>query len=265
MNVENNHGAEQAEERASGPDHAIGDAVDQHGVNPAAGSEAKWAAVVNDRPFPLPRRRLRARDILAQAGERVGMLVRDLNQPQDVPIAAEAEVDLAEGNVFRVISECESPAVDPMQHGTAKLAFFMDDAWEVTVQSNQTLESLRGLFDLPDDTEIVRDFTSLHDEQIFANSVVRFKDGPVFLSRITSIVIKVNNRPVRFTKRRVTGLEIKQTAIAQEVPIDLECVLYRVSPAGDLGPAIRDDQHVLLKKCDQFRCIAPDDNSQDAS
>jgi len=223
--------------------------------------DAKWAAVVADRLIPLPRRRLRARDIQVQAGVEGGTLIRDLNQPQDVPIHADVEVDLGEGNVFRVIPKCESSKVDLCPKGQAKLAFVMDDAWEITIQPKQTLDSLRGLFDLPDDAEILRDYESPHDEPIQPESTVRFTDGPVFRSRVENITIKVNNQPVRLPRRRVTGLEIKQAAIAQGVSIDLQFVLYRITKGGDLSAAIRDDQYVLLGKCEQFRCIAADDNS----
>lgn len=227
------------------------------------GLEAKWAAVVGDRPMPLPRRRVRAAIILAQSGQQGGLLVRDLNQPLDIPIAVDTEVDLAEGNVFRIVGKCDLPQGASPVSGAAKLAFFMDDAWEVTVQPNQSLDSLRALFDLPDDAEILRDYPSPRDERIRVDAVVRFRDGPVFVSRITSIIIKVNNKPVRFSHRRVTGLEIKQAAMAQGVSIDLQFVLYQMTPTGDLGPVVQNHQHVLLRKCDQFRCIAPDDNSQD--
>lgn len=248
----------QVEQLAATRDPTRGDAVG----NPDGHADAKWAAVVADRLIPMPRRRLRARDIQTQAGVKNGTLVRDLNDPHDTPIVPDVEVDLAEGNVFRVMLDCETDAVESRVHGQPKLAFVLDDAWEITIQADQTRDSLLGLFDLPEDAEILRDFESPRDERILDGTVVRFKDGPVFRSRITSITVKVNNRPVRFTKRRVTGLEIKQAAIAQGVPIDLQFVLYQMTPSGDLGPVIRDHQSVLLRKCDQFRCIAPDDNSQ---
>jgi len=220
----------------------------------------KWAAVVEDTLVPLPRQHLRARDILAQAGACDVMLVRDYNEPDDVPLSPETEVNLAEGNVFRTVPLCE---VLPRPHPTTppKLAFVADDAWEVTITPRQTLESLRGLFGLPEDAELLRDYDSPDDEVIEPGAVVRFVDGPVFRTRIKTITVKVNNKPVRFTKRTVTGLEIKQTAIAQGVAIEVGFVLYRVKPEGGLGRAIDDDKKVVLKACDEFRCVAPDDNS----
>lgn len=224
-------------------------------------AEPKWAAVVDDRLIPLPRRRLNARDILAQAGAADASLLRDYNQPDDALISVDSVVDLAQGNVFRTISVCEDRiAAAPPRHG-AKLAFVMDDAWEVTVQPKQTLESLRGLFDLTDEAEILRDYESPHDEAIPPGAEIRFEDGMVFRAQTVNIAVKVNNQPVQFAKRRVTGLDVKQTAVAQGVAIEVGFVLYQVKSGGGLGPAITDSELLILKKHDEFRCVAPDDNS----
>ncbi len=224
---------------------------------------AKWAIVLGDQLLPMPRRNLVARDILDQAG--VGpdfVLIRDHDSPSDVVLNDKTEVDLAQGNVFRVTPRCEVPP-QPQPHCTApaKLAFVCDDAWEVTLQGRQTGHSVKRLLGLPDDAELLRDFESPNDLLVGDADVVLFADGPVFTARRFTITIKVNNKPVQFTKRRVTGLEIKETAITQGVKIDLGCVLYHVKPDGGLGPAIRDDQCVTLKHCDTFSCVAPDDNS----
>ena len=220
----------------------------------------KWAAVVQDTLVPLPRQRLKARDILAQAGITEGLLVRDFNQPVDFVFAPNDDVDLAEGNVFAVRDACDANN-KPDSSAQPKCAFVADDAWEITVQPTQTVESLRGLFDLPDDAVILRDLESPNDVVLESGTKIHFKDGPVLRVRITSVTVKVNNNPVRFTKRVVTGLEVKQTAIAQGVSIDVGCVLYRLKKGGGLGPAIGDQDRIALKQCDEFRCVAPDDNS----
>ena len=87
------------------PGHDI--AVTEHA--PQCRPAPKWAALLNDQLFPMPRRRLTARDILDQAG--IGpefMLVRDHNSPNDVVLADDDAVDLAEGNVFRAIPRCDA-------------------------------------------------------------------------------------------------------------------------------------------------------------
>ena len=101
----------------------------------------------------MPRQKLAARDILDQAGVgRDFVLVRDYGSPNDVVLEDDALVDLAEGNVFRVIPRCEA-APQPHCTGSAKLAFVCDDAWEVTLIGKQTGHSLERLLGLPDDAE----------------------------------------------------------------------------------------------------------------
>ncbi len=127
---------------------------------------AKWGAVINDKFFPLPRRKLAPRDILDQAG--IGqefVLVRDHDNPNDVVLDTEAIVDLAEGNVFRTIPRCEAGPQRPCS-ALPKLAFICDDAWEVTLTGKQTGHSLKRLLGLPDNAEVLRDFESPHDKII---------------------------------------------------------------------------------------------------
>lgn len=222
---------------------------------------AKWAALVNDQLFPMPRRKLKTRDIAAQAGVPGTILIRDYNQPLDVVIPSDADVDLAQGNVFRILESCENPSTSPIPGAAAKLAYVADDAWEVTVIPNQTTESLRGLLGLPDDAELFRDLESPNDQRIEPGELIRFEDGPVFRTQIKTIVVKINNNDVRFQRRVVTALELKKTAIAQGIKIDEEFALYRIGNDGSLGPAIADQDNVVLKCGDEFRCLAAHDNS----
>lgn len=74
------------------------------------------------------------------------------------------------------------------------------------------------------------------------------------------VTVKVNTRPVSFPDHKATGLVIKQTAIAQGVPIQLDFVLFEVNPGGHLT-TIPDDKTVTLRDNEEFRAVAPDDNS----
>jgi hypothetical protein len=163
------------------------------------GSAAKWAALIGDSLFPMPRQSLDARDILDQAGVgRDFVLVRDYGSPNDVILGDEISVDLAEGNVFRVIPRCEV-APQALCTGPAKLAFACDDGWEVTLISKQTGHSLKRLFGLPDDAVLLRDFESPQDEPIADDDTVEFKDGAVFTCR--------NEHASKETKIVVNGRE----------------------------------------------------------
>jgi hypothetical protein len=220
---------------------------------------SKWAAVLGDRLLPMPRRMVLAKDIKHESG--IGdefALVRDYNSPHDTVFADDAEIDLAEGNVFRVIPACESAPMQPCRE-PAKLAFVVDDVWEITINPKHTGESLRHLFALPPEVKLFRDYVSPDDELIGNADKIRFADGPVFRTEGLVITVKVNNKPVKFTKRRVTGAEIKQTAANQGATIPPNSVLYKVTPDG-LKP-ITDTDVVMLKECDEFRCVTTDDNS----
>ena len=145
--------------------------------------EAKWAAIIDDRLVPMPRRKLKARDILYQAGVADGkVLVRDLNSPNDVGFAPDAIVDLGEGNVFRTAIDCEV-SLEIRHPAPAKLAFIVDDRWEVTIQPKQTGKSLHGLLGLPDGSQLFRDYESPVDEPIEDGEHINFADGPVFITR----------------------------------------------------------------------------------
>jgi hypothetical protein len=74
------------------------------------------------------------------------------------------------------------------------------------------------------------------------------------------VTISVNNRPVIITRGDHTGLEIKQVAMAQNVPIQMDFILSLDKPDGDAKViGNRDIHHVRAH--DKFTAIADDDNS----
>ncbi len=227
----------------------------------ASHPHSKQAAVIDDDLFPMPRAQMAARDILDQAGApKDVVLQRDYNDPLDHVFGDGEIVDLRDGNVFKMLPRCASkPCENPS--AKPKLAFVADDVWAVTVIARQSGHSLKRLLGLPDDAELYRDFESPKDERVGDDAEIVFRDGPVFTLKSLSLAIKVNNKPVKVTKRRLTGLEIKQAAVDQGVNIKVSFVLYELKKDGDMGPAIADDKAVTLHECDEFRCVAPDDNS----
>jgi len=126
----------------------------------------------------------------------------------------------------------------------------VDDRWEVTIQPNQNAKSLRGLFDIPDGVELLRDFESPIDDPIEEGERIDFRDGPVFITRMVEsreITIIVRGRP-----RKVKGYIIsfdEVVALAYN-PVRTEpFIVYTVSysrgpkanPEGDLfrGQTVR--------------------------
>src|ERR1700692_403959 len=74
------------------------------------------------------------------------------------------------------------------------------------------------------------------------------------------VTVKINNLPVIFIKHVANGLEIKETAIAQHISIQLDFNLFEKK--GEEMKPIRDNQVVHLHRDQEFRAVAPDDNSQ---
>lgn len=76
--------------------------------------------------------------------------------------------------------------------------------------------------------------------------------------RVTEIT--VNNRPVRLPDDRVSGLEIKEAAIAQGVSIQLDFVLsMRLERGG--SRIVGDTDEIKVQDHARFTAVAGDDNS----
>lgn len=224
------------------------------------GSAPKWAALIADGLFPLPRRKIVAQDILDQAG--VGqdfILVRDHGSPNDVIFGEDALVDLAEGNVFNVIARCE---VVPRSHctGPAKLAFVCDDAWEVTLIGKQTGHSLRRLLGLPDDAELLRDHESPNDEPIGDDEEVEFKDGPVLTCRSQQaskdIKIIVNGREKVVAVKIISYADLVVLAFGSMDPETIYTVTFKHGPPSNAeGSMVAGD--VVKLQCGMIFNVTP--------
>ena len=75
----------------------------------------------------------------------------------------------------------------------------------------------------------------------------------------THVVVLLNTRSVRLDRKKATGLELKDAAISQGVPIERSFALYKLK--GNHQTQITDDQVVHLHDGETFRCVHGDDNS----
>lgn len=174
--------------------------------------QAKWATLVNDTLVHAPQRVVGASVLKTQAGIADDMvLVRDHNSPHDKILRDEDEVNLAGGNVFYSIRRCDIQD-RPTCDSPAKLAFFVDDRGEITTNPQQTGDSLRELFKVGADRLLMRDFESPDDDPIEADEILKFEDGPVFVTRSTVFVIVVNGRRRDVHKSQLTFDEIVKLA-----------------------------------------------------
>lgn len=79
-------------------------------------------------------------------------------------------------------------------------------------------------------------------------------------TKAQTITITVNKKPVVVQERKITGLEIKQAAIAQGVNIQLDFQLALLMPRGE--KIIGDADEIVVTKTHKFVATAADDNSQ---
>lgn len=74
------------------------------------------------------------------------------------------------------------------------------------------------------------------------------------------VTVLVNCKSVVLNEHRVTGLEIKQAAIAQGVEIELDFILVEEGRKGD-DRIIGNDDSITVTKRSEFTANAGDDNS----
>lgn len=187
-------------------------------------ASARWTAVVDDRPIPMPRRKIDLQILRDQAnvGEEC-IIVRDHESRDDVALSESEEVDLGKGNVFRTVRKCDAPALKDKSDAPAKLAFFVDDEFKLVVKGEQTEDSLRRLFDLSPRIQLLRDLESPNDQPVGDGDVLRFTDGPVFITctdiekhcgceepppQVQKYIIRVDDTRYVVTVPEMTGREI---------------------------------------------------------
>lgn len=75
------------------------------------------------------------------------------------------------------------------------------------------------------------------------------------------VTVTVNNKPVVLARHRVTGLEIKQAAIAQEVQIELDFILTLEAHDGQPAKTIDDNETITVTEHSEFSANDGDDDS----
>lgn len=116
---------------------------------------------------------------------------------------------------------------------------------------------------VPDDYGIWKDVPDDLDDPIKTGKVVRIVEGDRFFTKPlpkTELHVVINRKhEVTIQGRRQTGASIKEAAIAQGVPIQMDFLLSRQDGA-KFSP-VADDDHILVREGDQFRAVDGDDNS----
>jgi hypothetical protein len=76
-----------------------------------------------------------------------------------------------------------------------------------------------------------------------------------------TVVVTVNTKPVTLSSHRVTGLEVKQAAIAQGVEIQEDFLLTLEAHEGKPVQTIKDDDTITVNKHSVFTANDGDDDS----
>ncbi|WP_353615666.1 multiubiquitin domain-containing protein [Leifsonia sp. ALI-44-B] len=100
------------------------------------------------------------------------------------------------------------------------------------------------------------------DDPIETGEIVAVINGDRFFTKplpLKKIHVTVNRRPVTVHGAEQTGLSIKETAIAQSVPIKMDFLLSRKD--GLRFKPVGDTENIRVRKDDEFRANDGDDNS----
>jgi hypothetical protein len=74
------------------------------------------------------------------------------------------------------------------------------------------------------------------------------------------VTVTVNHKPVTVPRPKVTGLQIKEAAIAEGLPIELDFLLSEELHSGETR-IVGDQDVVTVNKNSRFTAVAGDDNS----
>ena len=75
------------------------------------------------------------------------------------------------------------------------------------------------------------------------------------------VTVTVNEKPSKLPKHRITGLEIKQAAIAQGLEIQLDFILVEEAHDEHEAKVIGDNDTIEVSTHSRFTCNDGDDNS----
>lgn len=235
--------------------------VNQTAPGFAAGSSAahgapapKAAAILNDTLLPMPDAVIRVAVLREQGSIPEGhALFRDHNSEDDPQLPDNGMVDLRLGNVFYSAPSCDRETREP-HPAPAKLAYVVDDRWEVVIKPAQTGQSLRDLFALAPDLELLRDLRSPDDVVVAPADDASFDAGCVFRTRCHVAVLAIKVNKLRFTEKdgvkpKMTGREI---AVLVEPDPD-QTKVERLTPQGPVPVGLKEE--VPIANGDEFKVI----------
>lgn len=205
---------------------------------------------IDGEPITVRRRRLTGTELAALVSPPADNVWLDIPDAQDHPVAPTHVVVLEDGMRF-FTDRPRTIYIDktPYQVRTATL----------------TEAQLRALPTppVPEDCGIWKDVPDDLDDPIKSGELVAVVDGDRFFTKQLpkrELHVTVNRtHTVILHGARHTGASIKQAAIAQGVPIQMDFLLSR--KAGAKFTPIGDEDFIRIDEGDEFRAIDGDDNS----
>ena len=209
----------------------------------------KTRIYIDSEPIEVKERRLTGAQLRTLVTPAADNLWLDVNDAQDHPVAPTEPVAIENGMRF-FTDRPRSIYIDkaPYEVRTAAL----------------TETQLRALPTppVPADHGIWKDIQDDLDDPIETGEIVAIINGDRFFTKPLSqkkIHVTVNRRPVTIHGAAQTGLSIKETAIAQGVPIKIDFLLSRKD--GLKFKPVGDAENVRVRNDDEFRANDGDDNS----
>lgn len=205
---------------------------------------------VDGEPVTVTQRRLTGTQLAALVAPPAEHVWLDIDDAQDQPIAPDDVVALKPDMRFftdrpRTIYIDKSPY-------TVRTAALTDH--QLRALPTPSVSEDYGIWkDIPDDL----------DDRVESGELVRIVDGDRFFTKQLpkkELRVVVNRKhEVIIQGRRQTGASIKEAAIAQGVPIQMDFLLSRQD--GPKFSLVADEEHILVRDGDQFRAVDGDDNS----
>lgn len=178
------------------------------------------------------------------------------------------------GNLWLDVADAQDHSIEPTEQVAIKhdMRFFTDRSRTIYIDKTPyevrtavlTVTELRALPTppVPEDHGIRKDIPDDLDDPIATGELVEIANGDRFFTKLLpqkDIHVTVNRRPVTVRGASQTGLSIKESAIAQGVPIKIDFLLSR--KAGAKFKPIGDDESIRVHNEDEFRANDGDDNS----
>lgn len=209
----------------------------------------KTRIYIDGEPIDVKERRLTGAQLRTLIAPTADNLWLDVNDAQDHPVAPTEPVAI-ENNMRFFTDRPRVIYIDKVPYEVRTAALTEMQLRELTTPP------------VPAGHGIWKDIQDDLDDPIETGEIVAIINGDRFFTKPLpqkKIHVTVNRRPVTLHGAAQTGLAIKETAIAQGVPIKIDFLLSRKD--GPKFKPVGDTENIRVRNDDEFRANDGDDNS----